>query len=149
MKGDLRCRRRKAGSGSLGLGSMLRAMSLVAVGAILLALGGCDGDPSGEGDWTVGIQGPGEPYGAAVVMVSGEGVLELRAGQGTQVWSREVGENTFRAVVIQDDDGGSASFRIRVRDVGGAAPAITLLELADKDDEPVPVSGEHRLRLRR
>lgn len=130
-------------------GTSFRSTLAVLFLALGVALGGCDREPSGEGDWTVGIQGPGEPFGAAVVMVSGEGILELRPGEGTRIWSREVQEDTYRAVVLQDEGSGSASFRVRVRNVGGAAPSITLLELADQEDEPVPVSGDHRLRLRR
>ena len=117
--------------------------------AFLLVLTGCDRTPSGEGDWEVTIQGPDGPFGAAVVLVSGDGVLDVVGASGTRVWSREVDEGEFRAVVIQPASSGSADFRIRVREVGDPAPSVTILELAGMDDEPVPLTANHTPRYRR
>ncbi len=117
--------------------------------APLLLLAGCDRAPSGEGDWEVAIQGPGGPFGSAVVMVSGDGVVDVAGRAGTRVWSEEVEEGEFRAVVIQLGSSGSADFRVRVRDLGDPAPSVTILQLADMDDEPVPVTSAHTLRHRR
>ena len=117
--------------------------------ASLLVLTGCDRTPSGEGDWEVTIEGPGGPFGAAAVVVSGDGVLDVVGNSGTRVWSQEVEEGEFRAVIIQPAPSGSADFRVRVREVGDPAPSVTVLQLADMDDEPVPVTASHTPRYRR
>lgn len=139
MRMNLRCgARRRAG----------RVLAGVLI-AFLIVLTGCDRTPSGEGDWDVTIQGPGGPFGAAVVMVSGDGVLDVVGSSGTRVWSQEVEEGEFRAVIIQPASSGSADFRVRVREMGDPAPSVTVLQLADMDDEPVPVTAGHMPRYRR
>jgi len=127
-------------------GTVLRCVSLVVLG--FLALAGCDRSPSGEGDWHVLIQGPGAPFGAAAIAVSGDGVLGIASHRGTEVWQEELEPGEFRAVVIQPASSGDLWFRIRVRELRDPPPSIAIVELADMDDEVVTVSPEHSLRLR-
>lgn len=115
----------------------------------LLVLFGCDRTPSGEGDWRVVIHGPGEPFGAAVVSVSGEGVLGLASLGDAEVWTHQVDAGEFRAVLIRPASPGDLGFRVRVRELRDPAPSVAILELADQDDQPVPIAAEHRLRLLR
>lgn len=114
----------------------------------LVALGGCDRGPSGEGDWTVTVEGPGAPFGAAALVVSGEGVLDVTSADGTRVWTRDAADGSIGVVIIQSSGSGEAEFRIRVRDLAEPPPSVALVELADLADDPVAVSPEHRLRFR-
>lgn len=133
MTAALRCRRLATG--------------LVVMG--LLALGACDWGPSGEGDWKGTLVGPGEPFGSAVLMVSGEGVLDVTGDGGVLAWSRPSGEGEHRAVLVQPEGSGTLHFRVRVGDVSGPTPSVAIVELAGLDDEPVEVTDGHRLRLTR
>jgi hypothetical protein len=126
-----------------------RHFSVFATLLALIVLGGCDRGPSGEGDWRVTIEGPAGPFGAAAVVVSGEGVLDVTSADGTRVWSREAADGSIRAVIIQPSASGEVAFRIRVRDLSEPTPSVALVELADLSDEPVTVSSDHRLRFRR
>jgi hypothetical protein len=117
--------------------------------ALVVLLGGCDRTPSGEGDWTATFEGPGGPFGAAVVMVSGEGVLGVTGAGGTLAWTEETGTGEVRAVLVQPEGSGGVRFRVRVRELSGPAPSVAIIELAGVDDDIVTVSAQHYLRLRR
>jgi hypothetical protein len=123
------------------------------VGSVLLLLAaftaGCDRSSSGKGDWAVTVEGPGAPFGAAVVSVSGDGVLDVTARGGIEIWTHEVEEGEFRAVIIQPSPSGDMTFRVRVREVRDPPPSVAILELADVEDQAVTVTGEHVLRMRR
>lgn len=121
----------------------------VAVVLLLGVLAGCDRGPSGEGDWRGSIEGPGEPFGSAVVLVSGEGVLGVTGDAGTRAWTHRDDQGDLRAVLIQTEATGPVRFRVRVRDLGASAPSVAILELADLEDEWVQISEEHQLRLSR
>jgi hypothetical protein len=125
-----------------------RGLGLV---VMLLAsvLAGCDRGPSGEGDWRASIDGPGEPFGSAVVLVSGDGVLDVTGDAGTRAWTHRDEQGDLRAVLIQTEATGPVRFRIRVRDLGASAPSVAILELADMEDELVQIHEEHQLRLTR
>jgi len=117
--------------------------------AMVALLGGCDRTPSGEGDWTATFQGPGGPFGAAVVMVSGEGVLGVTGAGGTLAWTEETGTGEVRAVLVQPEGSGGVRFRVRVRELSGPAPSVAIVELAGVDDDIVTVSAQHYLRMTR
>lgn len=117
--------------------------------AALVGLAACDWGPSGEGDLRGTVAGPNGPFAAAVLMVSGEGVVDVAGEGGVRAWSRRTGDDELRVVLLQTEESGTLHFRIRVQDVGGPTPSVALLELAGLDDEPVQVTDEHRLRIAR
>lgn len=117
--------------------------------ALSLVVAGCDRTPSGEGDWTATLEGPGGPFGAAVVMVSGEGVLGVNGAGGTLAWTEETEEGEIRAVLVQPSPSGGVRFRVRVRELADPAPSVAIIQLAGTDDELVTVGGQHYLRMRR
>lgn len=121
------------------------------LGIVLLAavLAGCDRGPSGEGDWRASIEGPGAPFGSAVVLVSGDGVLEVTGDAGTRAWTHRDEQGELRAVLIQTEATGPVRFRVRVRDLGAPAPSVAIVELADMEDQLVQISEEHQIQLTR
>ncbi len=116
---------------------------------LALVVAGCDRTPSGEGDWTATLEGPGGPFGAAVVMVSGEGVLGVSGAGGTLTWTEETGDGEIRVVLVQPASSGGVHFRVRVRELADPAPSVAIIQLAGTDDELVTVGGQHYLRMRR
>lgn len=129
--------------------SVLRLGPGLAIVLLVGVLAGCDRGPSGEGDWRASIEGPGAPFGSAVVLVSGEGVLDVAGDAGTRAWVHPDEQGDLRAVLIQTEATGPVRFRIRVRDLGASAPSVAIVELADMEDRLVQISEEHQLQLTR
>jgi hypothetical protein len=119
---------------------------LAVVLLVLPLLGACDWQSSGEGEWRTHVSGPGEPFGSGVVVVRGEGVLDIVGDAGTSVWTAQTGENEFHVVAVQMEGTGTFRLRIRVRDLSEPHPSVGLIELVDLDDDPVPIDDGHRIR---
>ncbi|MEX2530432.1 MAG: hypothetical protein WD960_06625 [Gemmatimonadota bacterium] len=122
---------------------------LAVVLLVLPLLAGCDWQASGEGEWRTHVSGPGEPFGSGVLVVRGEGILDIVGDAGTVVWTARKGENELRVVAVQEEATGTFRLRIRVRDLSEPQPSVGLIELADLDNEPVPIDDEHRIRYSR
>lgn len=131
MKGDLSVRRLVVG--------------LAAVLLVPTLLVGCERHPSGEGEWRTHVQGPGEPFGSGVFVISGDGVLDVAGDAGTEVWTARTGEDELRVVAIQRESTGTLRLRIRVRDLSDPTPTVGLIQLSGLDDEPVPIEPGHRI----
>lgn len=103
----------------------------------------------GEGEWRATLTGPGEPFGSAVLLVTGEGIQDVTGDAGVRVWIQETDPGEFRAVLVQTEATGSVHFRIRVQDMAAPPPSVAVLEAADLADEQVQVTEAHRVRLQR
>lgn len=131
------------------LARTLRATAATLLLAIALLPAGCDWGPEGEGEWRATLTGPGEPFGSAVLLVTGEGIQDVTGDAGVRVWIQETDPGEFRAVLVQTEATGSVHFRIRVQDMAAPPPSVAVLEAADLADEQVQVTEAHRARLQR
>jgi hypothetical protein len=127
----------------------MRAVALAA-GLLVVALSaGCDRMVSGEGHLTAALVGPGEPFASAVVLVSGDGVIDVSAAEGTRVITRRMPDGEIRAVLIQTVSTGTLQFRIQVRDRSASPPEVRVLQVGDMDDVALEVTSTHRVLIGR
>lgn len=120
--------------------------------AMAVALGGCDSGPSGPGTLRGTLEpAPETSVGAAVLAIQGDGVEGISADGTTRVFAAGPdGSGHFRALLVST---GSAEeplrFRVDVRDLGAPPPAVTIVELADLRNDPLPSNGGARVRFHR
>jgi hypothetical protein len=88
--------------------------------------------PSGPGVIDVDLVSPSGPEGSAVFEVSGSARFTSVAAVGAEVYY-ELGLDLARVVVIMDGPG-QVRFRLGTDDVG-KLPAVTVLQVADGDDQ--------------
>ena len=101
-----------------------------------LGLAGCD-DPSGLGSYSVSVTtGSGAP-GSALLLFIGDGLIRVQGAGGTLGWSGEVSGDPgeMRALLIDPDASGGMTFRLFVEDVSAPIPAVSVLQLADRQNE--------------
>ncbi len=116
-----------------------RSFGLLLVAFMLaLLIGACDSGPSGAGTLSVTVEGPEGSPGAALILVSGEGVTGFTARGGTQLFHERAGEaeGTWRVVVVNPGEG-ALEFGVEVRDLGSARVSGRILELSDRENERV------------
>lgn len=123
------------------------ARSILAAAALLLAVmvAGCDWMVGGEGHLPAVLVGPGEPFASAVIVVSGDGVLDVTGAEGTRVITRHHPEGEIRAVLVQTASTGSLQFRIQVRDRSGSPPEVRILQVGDMQNVALEVTPRHRV----
>lgn len=128
----------------------LGRIALVVV--VALGAGACDDDPSGPGIFTGWVvSSAGEPAGAAVIEITGEGIEGFEAAGSSRVFSRTVrppteesGEGLYRVVVVAPA-GSALRFGVRVEDVAMGIPTATLVSVADTANVPVGSLGDYRI----
>lgn len=125
--------------------------AFVAVIALVVAAStaGCDRLASGEGHLNGAVVGPGEPFGSAVLVVAGEGVMDVVGEGGARAWTESSEDDVLRVVVVQTQETGAINFRIRVRDRSAPAPAVTVVQIAGLDDELLRITPQHRVLIGR
>lgn len=99
----------------------------------IAALAACsdEGPVSGPGTLTASLVGPNGAEGAALVVVSGEGVGEITAVGDTEVFSEaEVGRSRL---VLINQVGGDLIFRVAVADTT-VLPTFLIEQVAGPDD---------------
>ena len=120
----------------------VRRLAVAAAGVVVMALGvgACDdGALQGPGALVARVDAPDVELGSAVVEVRGSGVRGFEAVGGSRVFTRSVGDETHRVVVV-NPSGGDLRFRIRVEDVAAALPAALVRSAADTANAVVPPS---------
>ncbi len=123
--------------------------------ALVLALAGalqassCDSDPEGPGQLQARVTSSSGPPSAAIVTVTGDGIVGLSPAGGTRVYSAlHPGlSDTHRGVLVNTTPG-ELQFRIQVQDVSAALPVGTVLEAVDELNRPV-VTGSFQVRISR
>jgi hypothetical protein len=113
--------------------------------AFLTLAAACDSGPEGPGFLTGTLEGP-IPLGAAVLEVTGAGVLGFEGAGTTHVISRPSAEGVHRVVLIGEAPG-DLRFRIHVAEVRDATPSATLMEAADGGNQSVTSVQAFQVRI--
>jgi hypothetical protein len=125
-----------------------RVGALGGVLAALLALAGCDSGPSGPGFLAGSIIADGEAPRAALLLLSGRGILDVEGTHGTLGWVGALDEDEVEVLLVNPEPDGSITFRIRVEDVAARIPEMAVLQLSDRENRLL--SGENvRIRVER
>lgn len=126
---------------------MRRVRKATLLPALAVVLAGCDSGPGGPGTLRATLEpAPETSVGAAVLAVSGEGVRGISADGVTRVFDAGPdGEGGFRVLLVNTGSGDRLRFRVEVRDVGAPPPAVTIVELADLRNEPLPSGAGARV----
>lgn len=100
----------------------------------LLAFAACsdEGPSPNRGTLTATLQSPNGKEGAAVLVLFGSGLGEIRRLGDTEVYRRD--EDGLTRLVLVNMDGGELSFELDVSDVR-LPPVAVVLEVAGPDDE--------------
>lgn len=118
----------------------------VAAAAVLLAAA-CESGPSGPGKLTGTLVSPNGPEGAAVVLVTGEGLGAVGGAGATRAFSHLNG--TQLRVVLVNITPGELKFTVEVPDVGAPPPAATVLQVVDGNNASRPVLTGYRVKFSR
>ncbi len=88
--------------------------------------------------------------GAALLLVTGEGLIGVEGVGGTLAWSGLVSPETgeMRVLLVDPGPSGMMTFRLRVRDRSAPTPAFTFLQVADRENRRI-APGDTRIRLER
>ncbi len=115
----------------------------------LFLLAACDGR-SGSGSWEAVVEGPGAPLGAAVLTLEAQGVEAVEGLGGVEAWFHAPASEpgTLRIVLVAPDAAAELAFRVRVARRDAPAPVARVLELAGRDNAPLPVTADHGVRIR-
>jgi hypothetical protein len=113
--------------------------------ALLTFVTACDSGPKGPGFLDATLQGP-VPLGAAVVEVTGAGVIGFEGAGTTHVISRPSGEGVHRVVLI-GEAAGDLRFRVQVDEVRDATPSATVLSAADGANQPLTSLQPFQVRI--
>ena len=100
--------------------------------ALLLASCTDVGPVRGPGTFLATLSSPNGDEGAAVLVLLGEGVVDVRGTGGTDAYAATSGETT--RVVLIKLPGGTLEFEVTVADLGGPLSAL-VQEVAGPDDE--------------
>ena len=116
---------------------------------LLAALGACDSGPSGPGALDALVEGPEEHPGAALLLVSGEGIQGFQASGQVELHYEPAGDTdgSYRVLVVNPEDG-PLEFQVRVRDLAGPRPSGRLLEGADGDNRSLDPEDLEQYRVR-
>lgn len=128
-----------------------RSWRPVAVCLLLpVAVAGCDLGSSGRGSYAASLTGDGEMFGAALLLVTGEGLIGAEGTGGTLAWSGPILPETgeMRLLLVDPGSSGIMTFRLTVRDVSAPVPSFTFLQVVDRDNRRV-TQGDTRIRLER
>lgn len=123
------------------------ALTLALAGA--LQASGCDSDPEGPGELRGWVTSSSGAPAAAIVTVTGSGIVGLSPAGGTRVYGapHPGSPDTHRGVLVNTTPG-ELQFRVRVEDVRAALPVGTVLEAVDELNRPV-VTGSFQVRISR
>lgn len=115
-----------------------------------LALWGCDPGPSGPGTLTGSVLADGTGPGAALLVLTGEGLVGAEGAAGTLGWSSPTSEGAdqIRLLLVDPDPVGAMTFEVEVRDVSAPVPSITVLQLADRENRRF-TTEDIQIRIRR
>ncbi len=126
---------------------MRRAAWWVSVAAAVLALSACDSGPKGPGTLAVSVSGG--DLGAVVLEASGTGIRGFQGSNGTKVYSAPIGpvpgsptQLIYRVIVV-GPAGSDLHFGIKVNDVAGMKPAISVVDAVDGQNEPLGGANLH------
>ena len=111
---------------------------------------GCDLGPSGRGSYAVSLVGDGEMLGAALLLVTGEGLIGVEGVGGTLAWPGPVSPETgeMRVLLVDLEASGMMTFRLMVRDRSGPSPSFAFLQVADRMNRRT-TPGDTQIRLER
>jgi len=120
----------------------VRARFLVV--AVLAVLAACTdaGPRRGPGTVTGTVQSPNGDEGAAVVLLVGEGVVEVRSVGGTDAYATTDGDMT--RVVLVNLEGGTLAFELDLADAS-RPPVTSLGQVAGPDDQLRPDLSAYRV----
>lgn len=133
-------------------GRCIRRISVLAALVGLVASGACgDEAPGGPGFVTVDLRAP-VPLGAAVIDLDGGWVEEAEDPTGGWVALTRTGTSAdglprYRMVVVLRQ-AGSPRIRLRVPDVNGRLPVVTVQEATDANNAPVTTPGSIEVVIR-
>jgi hypothetical protein len=101
-----------------------------------LALSACESGPSGGGVLSGSVLADGEAPGSALILFSGPGLIGAEGTGGTLAWTSEPasGSDELRVLLLDPEADGALTFELEVRDVSAPLPAITVLQIADRDN---------------
>lgn len=115
--------------------------------AAVLALAACNSGPKGPG--SLGVTVSGAKLGAVVLEASGTGIRGFQGRGGTKVYSNQIGPVTgaptellYRVVVV-GPDAGNLQFAIRVNDVAGPKPTISVVDAVDGQNQTLGGGNLH------
>lgn len=109
---------------------------LLLSGLLVTACGGDGGGPVGPGTFTGLVKSGPIPVGAIVLQVSGQGIDGFSALGGQRLFHSQVQPGVHRVVLVGSTPG-DFTFSVRVQDVGGPVPAITVVEAVGGDNVPI------------
>lgn len=120
---------------------MKRTWRTLAV-VVALGMGGCDlFGPSGPGVLDATLTAT-EPLGAVVLELTGVGIEGFESQGQTRAFGAEVDAAAGRhRVILVSPDGAAMRFGIRVLDVGGDSPLVTVVSAASLDNQPALATG--------
>lgn len=101
---------------------------------------------SGHGTLTATLVSPNGAEGAAVIVLAGEGVTDVRPAGDTEVHSRTAGSTTY--VVLLSEPGGTLAFSLSVPDTT-QPPTAVVQQVAGADDALRDVLSGYRVEFGR
>jgi hypothetical protein len=77
----------------------------------------------------------GEAPGSALLLFTGPGIVRAEGTGGTLAWiSEPSGSDELRVLLVDPQPDGALTFELEVRDLSAPLPAITVLQMADRDN---------------
>lgn len=118
--------------------------------ALAVGLWGCDSGPSGPGMLSGSVVANGEAPGSALLLFGGTGLLGAEGDGGTQAWASAAteGGDELRVLLVDLDPTGAMTFQLQVADVAAPLPSITVLQLADRQNQRF-TTEDIQIRIRR
>ena len=110
---------------------MRPARFLLIVATLMLTACADESPVSGPGTMTATLISPNGPEGAALVILVGDGIVDITPLGGTEVFAR-VGSSSTQVVLI-NQAGGELSFQVAVADTT-QLPQVVVQEVAGPDD---------------
>lgn len=123
------------------MGTLVRRLAPLVVPAVVWAA--CETGPSGPGTLTGTVASPNGPEGAALVVVSGQGLGAVSGAGSTRAFSHQNG--TEMRIVLVNLTPGELRFGVEVPDVGAPPPTATVLQVVDGENRVRPVLTGYRI----
>ena len=111
---------------------------------------GCSDDSGGLGELSGEVQSPGPQLGGAVLEVTGKGITGFSGAGATRAFhSPTAVEDTYRVVLLSSATTGPLQFRVAVEDVSAGKPTVSLVNLTNSDNLPVPATSDYSVTFTR